>query len=209
MKEIYENYPKERIQTLPIIKFGGRVFVVTTESDAEKAVEYLMSQPILGFDSETRPAFKKWQHHMASLLQVSTHDTCFLFRLNHMGICDCLVRLLQDRNITKVGLSLRDDFRQLEQRRKFNPGTFVDLQNEVKKLGVEDASLQKIYANLFGHKISKNQQLSNWEADILSEAQKTYAATDAWACIEIYEEIQRLLKERDFTLINNIIPEEE
>ena len=208
MKEIYEYYPKEKINTLPIVKFDGRVFVVITERDADKAVEYLMTQRILGFDSETRPSFKKWQHHKVSLLQVSTHDTCFLFRLNQIGICDSLVRLLQDHTIIKVGLSLKDDFRQLQQRRKFEPGTFVDLQSEVKKLGVEDASLQKLYANLFGQKISKTQQLSNWEADVLSEAQKLYAATDAWACVKLYEEIQRLLKECDFTLINNIISEE-
>ena len=194
MREIFENYPKERIQSLPLTKFEGRVFVITTESDADKAVDYLMKQPILGFDTETRPSFKKWQRHTVSLLQVSTHDTCFLFRLHLTGMTKSIIRLLEDRNITKVGLSLRDDFHQLHERSPFNVGTFIDLQDEVKEIGVQDASLQKIFANLLGGKISKSQQLSNWEADILTDGQKTYAATDAWACIMIHEEILRLAK---------------
>ena len=194
LREIFENYPKERIQSLPLTKFEGRVFVITTESDADKAVDYLMKQPILGFDTETIPSFKKWQRHTVSLLQVSTHDTCFLFRLHLTGMTKSIIRLLEDRNITKVGLSLRDDFHQLHERSPFNVGTFIDLQDEVKEIGVQDASLQKIFANLLGGKISKSQQLSNWEADILTDGQKTYAATDAWACIMIHEEIQRLAK---------------
>ena len=194
LREIFENYPKERIQSLPLTKFEGRVFVITTESDADKAVDYLMKQPILGFDTETRPSFKKWQRHTVSLLQVSTHDTCFLFRLHLTGMTKSIIRLLEDRNITKVGLSLRDDFHQLHERSPFNVGTFIDLQDEVKEIGVQDASLQKIFANLLGGKISKSQQLSNWEADILTDGQKTYAATDAWACIMIHEKIQRLAK---------------
>ena len=194
MREIFENYPKERIQSLPLTKFEGRVFVITTESDADKAVDYLMKQPILGFDTETRPSFKKWQRHTVSLLQVSTHDTCFLFRLHLTGMTKSIIRLLEDRKITKVGLSLRDDFHQLHERSPFNVGTFIDLQDEVKEIGVQDASLQKIFANLLGGKISKSQQLSNWEADILTDGQKTYAATDAWACIMIHEEILRLAK---------------
>ncbi len=194
LREIFENYPKERIQSLPLTKFEGRVFVITTESDADKAVDYLMKQPILGFDTETRPSFKKWQRHTVSLLQVSTHDTCFLFRLHLTGMTKSIIRLLEDRNITKVGLSLRDDFHQLHERSPFNVGTFIDLQDEVKEIGVQDASLQKIFANLLGGKISKSQQLSNWEADILTDGQKNYAATDAWACIMIHEEIQRLAK---------------
>ena len=195
METIYVNYPKELISTLPVVKFTGRIFVITTVSEAEKAVCYLMQQPILGFDTETRPSFKKWQHHLVSLLQVSTKDTCFLFRLHLTGMCDCILRLLCDKEITKVGLSLKDDFHQLQQRRQFTHGEFIDLQQEVKKIGIEDASLQKLYANLFGQKISKTQQLTNWEADILTDAQKTYAATDAWACINLYEKIQQLQKE--------------
>ena len=128
---------------------------------------------------------------------MSSHDTCFLFRLNRIGITDSLVRLLEDCSITKVGLSLQDDLRMLNQRRNFTPGTFVELQKEVKDIGIEDNSLQKIYANLFGKKISKNQQLSNWEAETLTEAQQRYAATDAWACIKIHEAVSKMKQTGD------------
>lgn len=200
MKVILDKYDKQKIQTLPCIHFDGRIIVIFTERDADKAVNYLMKQTVLGFDTETRPTFQKGKMHQVALLQVSTHDTCFLFRLNEIGLTDSIVRLLEDTTITKVGLSLQDDMRGLNQRRNFTPGTFVELQKEVKDIGIEDNSLQKIYANLFGGKISKGQQLSNWEADILSEAQQKYAATDAWACIKIHEEVARMKRDRDFVL---------
>lgn len=200
VKEIFEKFPKEMIAGLPQVTFDGRIFVITTEKEADRAVEYLMQQPILGFDTETRPSFSRGQHHKVALLQVSSEDTSFLFRLNHMKLSDGLIRLLQDKTITKVGLSLHDDLRVLQQNRKFTPGIFTDIQDEVKLLGVEDMSLQKIYANLFGGKISKKQQLSNWEADILSDAQKMYASIDAWACIKLYKEIHRLFETKCFKL---------
>lgn len=200
MKVIKDKYDKSQIAALPRVLFEGRIIVVFTEKEAEKAVEYLMKQSVLGFDTETRPTFKKGNMHMVALLQVATHDTCFLFRLNRLGLPDALIWLLEDRHITKVGLSLQDDLRMLNLRRRFTPGTFVELQKEVKNIGIEDNSLQKIYANLFGQKISKGQQLSNWEADTLSEAQQRYAATDAWACIMIHEEVARMQAAGDFVL---------
>lgn len=200
MKIIKNKFDKKKIQTLPRALFEGRIITVLSEKEAEKAVQYLLKQPILGFDTETKPTFKKGNVHQVALLQVSTHDTCFLFRLNNLGIPDALVHLLEDKNTTKVGLSLQDDLRLLRKRREFEPGTYIELQKEVKDLGIEDNSLQKIYANIFGMKIAKNQQLSNWEADVLSEAQQRYAATDAWACIQIHEEVARMQKDQDFIL---------
>ncbi|MBO7581727.1 MAG: 3'-5' exonuclease domain-containing protein 2 [Bacteroidaceae bacterium] len=200
MKVIQDKYDKNQIQTLPCVHFKGRIIVIFTEKEADKAVDYLMKQSVLGFDTETRPTFKKGQSHQVALLQVATHDTCFLFRLNKIGVTDSVVRLLEDHEITKVGLSLQDDMRMLNQRRAFTPGTFVELQKEVKDIGIEDNSLQKIFANLFGGKIAKGQQLSNWEAEILTEAQQRYAATDAWACIKIHEEVARMKREQDFVV---------
>lgn len=200
-KELFENFPKDLIKDLPISRFEGRIFVITTEQESERAVKYLMQQSILGFDTETRPSFKKWHRYKVSLLQICSVDTCFLFRLHLTGITPGIKNLLEDTHITKVGLSLRDDFRQLHERSIFAAGTFIDLQDMVRELGVADASLQKIYANLFRAKISKSQQLSNWEADILSEAQKLYAATDAWACIQIYNEIHSLLQNNNYKII--------
>ena len=200
-KTIYNKFDKQQIANLPKEEFRGRIFTITTERDAEKAVNYLMSRPILGFDSETRPTFKRNVSHQVALLQVATYDTCFLFRLNQLGLPNSIVRLLEDTNITKVALSWKDDTHMLQLRRKYKSGKFIDIQDEVGRIGIEDHSLQKIYANLFGKMISKRQQLSNWEADILSDAQKAYAALDAWACIHIYDEIQRLLHSRDYHII--------
>lgn len=200
MKTIQERYEKKEIQNLPRILFEGRIIVIFSEAEADKAVEYLMTKKILGVDTETRPSFKKGQIHQVSLLQISTNDTCFLFRLNRIGLTDSLIKLLEDCNTTKVGLSLQDDWRQLNLRRNFTPGSYIELQKEVKEIGIEDMSLQKIYANLFGQKIAKNQQLSNWEADSLSPAQQSYAATDAWACLQIHEEVTRLKRDKNYIL---------
>lgn len=200
MKTIQDRYEKKDIQNLPRALFEGRIIVIFSEAEADKAVEYLMAQKILGVDTETRPSFKKGQIHQVSLLQISTNDTCFLFRLNQIGLPDSLIKLLEDCGTTKVGLSLQDDLRQLNQRRNFTPGSFIELQKEVREIGIEDMSLQKIYANLFQQKISKNQQLSNWEADTLSPAQQLYAATDAWACLQIHEEMMKLKRDKNYVL---------
>ncbi len=200
-KIIYNKFDKHDITDLPKVLFSGRIIVINTAAEAEKAVDYLMSQKILGIDTETRPSFKKGQSHNVALLQVSTHDTCFLFRLNLTGITPAIIRLLEDSSIPKIGLSLRDDINSLHKRADFHPGNFIDLQKHVCELGVEDLSLQKLYANFFHQKISKSVRLSNWESDVLSDKQKLYAATDAWACINIYEELCRLEKTGDYELI--------
>ncbi len=198
---IYEKFDKARIGELPKVQFEGRIIVIQTEAEAEKAVDYLLAQTILGIDTETRPTFRKGPMNKVALLQVSTADTCFLFRLNMLGLSPSIKLLLQDTSVAKVGLSLKDDLHQLHFRGEFTPGIFVDIQHEVKNLGIVDMSLQKIYANLFGMKISKGQQLSNWETDTLTEAQKRYAATDAWVCIKIYERIEELKERQNYTLV--------
>jgi ribonuclease D len=121
--------------------------------------------------------------------------------LNHTGLTPALINLLEDRTVKKIGLSWHDDVNSLNKIGEFKTGSFIDIQDLVRELGIEDLSLQKLYANLFNQKISKRQQLSNWEADILSDKQKMYAATDAWACIMIYEEIIRLKESGDYELI--------
>ncbi len=203
--KLYNKFDKKSISDLPRVTFPGKIVVVLTESEAQKAVNFLLSADILGIDSETRPVFKKGQHHKVALLQVSTKDVCFLFRLNLIGMPSCIVRLLEDTTILKVGLSLHDDFMMLHQRRDFKIGRFIDLQNMVSEFGIEDLSLQKLYANLFHERITKRQQLSNWEAPILTEQQKIYAATDAWTCIQIYERLQELHKTHNYETV--IVPQ--
>jgi len=190
-----EKYDKALLADLPRVLFPGHIEVVVSESDAERAVRFLMKQIVLGLDTETKPSFKPGQQYKVSLLQVCNGDVCFLFRLNRIGMPLCLVRLLEDKKITKVGLSWHDDLRSLQQRKRFRTGTFVELQQLAGEMGIQDMSLQKLYANIFGQKISKGQQLTNWEADNLSDAQKLYAATDAWACIRLYKEMMRMKEE--------------
>lgn len=189
---------------MPKVLFPGRIFVIYTESDAEKAVAYLKDQRIVGVDTETRPSFKRGTTHKVALLQISTQDTCFLFRLNRIGMPDLLQEFLMSDTL-KIGLSLKDDFNSLRKRQDMHPdrGNWIELQEYVGKFGIEDRSLQKIYANLFGEKISKNQRLSNWEADVLSEGQKLYAATDAWACVEIYNCLSELESTGNYEIIQN------
>ena len=200
-KIIYNKYDKRLIAALPVAQFEGRIVVILTPGETEKAVNYLLSQPLLGFDTETRPSFKRCQQHKVALLQVATDDICFLFRLHHTGLTPALVRLLEDTSVKKIGLSWHDDLIMLHKLGAFNTGAFIEIQEQIRQIGITDLSLQKIYANLFGKKISKRQQMSNWEEDILSDKQKLYAATDAWACIQIYKEVVRLKETNDYQLI--------
>lgn len=200
-KTIYSRYDKKLITELPRVLFEGRIVVVFSEAEAAKAVAYLLSQDILGVDTETRPSFRRGQIHKVALLQISSHDVCFLFRLNRLGMSPSVKRLLEDTSVPKIGLSLRDDLHMLHMLGNFEAGNFIDLQDHVREIGVEDMSLQKLYANFFGQRVSKRERLTNWEADILTDKQKLYAATDAWTCIELYEELMRLEETNDYELI--------
>lgn len=200
-KKLYNHFDKKAINDLPTAAFAGKIVVIQSAREAEKAVDYLLSQPVLGIDTETKPSFKKGRSNLVSLLQVSTLDICFLFRLNFIGIDESVKQLLENDNVTMVGLSLNDDLAALRRRSDFKTGAFIDLQSIVGQFGIEDMSLRKLYANIFGEKISKRQQLSNWDADVLSDKQKLYAATDAWACLRIYDELKRLEDTRDFELL--------
>ena len=144
---------------------------------------------MIGIDTETRPSFKKGVYHNVALLQLSTIDKCYLIRLNKTGFSDKVASLLEDESIMKIGLSLNDDIRRLHESKDFKPSNFVDLQTFVKDYGIIDNSLQRIFAIVFGQLISKGQRLSNWEAIELTNAQQNYAATDAWACLKIYNEL--------------------
>ena len=202
MKQIRKTITKAEIAAMPKVLFPGRIFVIYTESEAEKAVAYLKDQRIVGVDTETRPSFKRGTTHKVALLQISTQDTCFLFRLNRIGMPDSLQEFLMSDTL-KIGLSLKDDFNSLRKREDVHPdrGNWIELQDYVGRFGIADRSLQKIFANLFGQKISKSQRLSNWEADVLSDGQKQYAATDAWTCINLYETLTELRQTGDYELV--------
>ena len=199
MIRIKNTVNKAEIAALPKESFEGRIYVIYTEADAYKAVNYLNRYDVVGVDTETRPSFWKGQVHKVALLQISTEDTCFLFRLNRIGMPDFLQEFLMN-DVLKIGLSLRDDFRKLQKRKNVHAeeGNWIELQDYVSRFGIDDRSLQKIYANLFGKKISKAQRLTNWEAETLTEAQMLYAATDAWACVKIYKRLAELEESGDY-----------
>ena len=205
-KLIYNKVSKDQISNLKRVEYNDRIFVIVSPKEAERAVDFLLTQPILGLDTETRPAFRKGENFLCSLLQVATHNCCFLFRLNHIGLCPAIVRLLEDKTVKKVGLAWQNDLLSLRKLGAFKAGTFIDIQDLVKEIGIEDQSLVKIYANLFGQRISKADRLSNWERDVLKKSQKIYAAIDAWACIQIYEKVISLKETGDYQL--QIVSEE-
>lgn len=202
MRQLFIKTDKNFISTLPRFAYEGRIVVVQSESEAERAVSILRRSPLLGIDTETRPAFKRGESHKVALLQIANEEVCFLFRLNETGFLPCLVQLLSDPSVLKVGLSLHDDFLMLRRREEaFVPAGYIDLQDYVKNMGIEDMSLQKLYANVFQMRISKGARLSNWESDVLTEGQKVYAATDAVACIQLYKELRALNESQAFKLV--------
>lgn len=205
---IKRSINKEELKDMPKAIFPGQIHVVQTPLEAEKAVAYLKTCPLLGIDSETRPSFTKGQSHKVALLQISSEKHCFLFRLNLTGLTLPVIMLLENPNVIKVGLSLRDDFMMLHKRAPFEQHSCIELQEYVRTFGIQDKSLQKIYAILFAEKISKSQRLSNWEAEVLTQPQQQYAATDAWACINIYNRLQELKRTGDFELAPEVEKEE-
>ena len=178
----------EEIGALELASFPGEIVVVDTDGeDFHRALRYLKRQKVVGFDTETRPTFSPDQHsNGTALLQLSGNGKAFLFRLKTLGLPRPLASLLANPSILKVGAATQDDIRGLQKLGKFSPKGFVDLQNMVWEYGIRDKSVKKMTAIILGVKISKAQQLSNWEAEHLSESQQRYAATDAWVCREMY-----------------------
>ena len=202
MRELFIKTDKDYINTLPRFAFNGRIEVVQDIYGAERAVRALRKSRLLGIDTETRPVFRRGAMRPVALLQVATDDLCFLFRLHHMGLPPALASLLADEGVPKVGLSLHDDVHQLRQRMPdLQPAGLIELQDVAEHMGLQDKSLQKLFANFFHMRISKGAQLSNWEADALTEAQRLYAATDAAACILLYREMLALQQSRDYQLV--------
>lgn len=191
LKNAYVSISKEKLATLPVAEYPGKIELVDNPSKLEAAVEALNSVSMLGFDTETRPSFRKGQTYNVALIQLATPDCCYLFRTNEIGFPKELIRLLENPDITKVGLSIHDDFHNLRRVTEIEPQGFIDLQSFVKEYKIADNSLSRVFGILFGKRISKGQRLTNWEAPELSESQQNYAALDAYACIKIYNFLQQ------------------
>lgn len=177
---------KEQLSAMPTVCFPGHITIVDDLDAAKSALSYLRKAHVVGFDTETKPSFRKGHTNSVALIQISTLDHCFLFRLKKLGFIEELKAFMEDESVKKIGLSLHDDFLVLNRVMEFEPRGFVDLQSIVKDFGIHDISLQKIYGIIFNERISKSQRLSNWEASSLSESQQNYASIDAWACLRIY-----------------------
>jgi len=186
-----ESIDKEALADLPLIQFEGEISLVESKEDYLACIEYLSQQKLLGFDTETKPAFKKGVVNEVALLQLSTKDRAFLFRLNKIGLPNGLKNILENPEIQKIGVAIRDDIKGLQKLNNFNPGGFVELQDHVKGFGIQDFSLKKLSAIVLGFRISKSQRITNWEAPDLTEAQQIYAATDAWISHRIFESLNQ------------------
>lgn len=178
----------EEIEKLPSGAFPGEIHIIEKPGlEYAKAIAYLMSQKVIGFDTETRPVFAaNMPHHDVALLQLSGPDKAYLFRVNKLGMRKLMCYVLSNPDIIKVGAAVHDDVRGLQHYRRFEARNFVDLQKIASEWGVRDKSVKKMSAIILGCRISKTQQLSNWEAEELSRSQQLYAATDAWICREMY-----------------------
>ena len=201
MIELPNKIEKSFLADKPKVVFDGIIEEIDTEEKAQKAIETLSKEKVVGFDTETRPSFTRGVAHKIALLQLSTQDHGYLFRLNKTGIPDCVADFLSNPDIIKVGISIKDDFHQMASRRQFTPAGFVELQEYCGEMGIEEKGLQKLYGLLFKERISKNQQLSNWEIDSLTESQRQYAAIDAWACLRIYKYVSELKRTGQYSII--------
>ncbi len=202
MVTIDSSIDKTLIPAMPQVTFPGTITVVDTPEGVADALRYLSRCRIVGLDTETRPSFKKGVVYKTALLQLSSSGKAFLFRLNILGLPAALCDFLANPRILKVGLSLKDDFGSLRRHASVSPDRYVELQEMAGQMGIREKGLQRMYALLFGKRISKSQQLSNWEAETLSDAQCQYAAIDAWACVRIYKYLNGLLRSGDYQVID-------
>ena len=180
---------KDEINELPKKQFEGNIHIIENYTELRKAIKKINSHAILGFDTETKPTFKKNKKNKVALLQLSTKNDAFLFRLNKIGLPEEITPILTDEKIIKVGTALKEDIKTLKELNDFDPAGFIDLQNYTNQYGIKANALKSITAIVLGFKISKSQQTSNWESEELTEAQLKYAATDAWVCYEIFNKL--------------------
>ncbi|MFI3320699.1 MAG: 3'-5' exonuclease [Rikenellaceae bacterium] len=190
--ELQQNISNDDTAKLPSLQFEGRIVIVDSEEQIAAACEDLSRHPIIGFDTETRPSFKAGVSFKVGLIQLSTPNCCYLFRINKIPLDREILRVLENPNILKIGADVIGDIRGLRAIRHFKDRGFIDLQSIVSRWGIAEKSLRKMSAIVLGYRISKAQRLSNWEATTLTPPQQQYAATDAWACIEIFNKLQTI-----------------
>jgi ribonuclease D len=182
----FPEMPKEEVSALPLIQFEGEIIVINSLRELDRHIDYLFASRLLGFDTETKPAFKKGTRNKVALLQLADDKKAFLFRLNLFGLPPELASIMISNHIKKIGVAVRDDIAALHKLRPFHATNFLELQTHVREFGIQAMGLRNISAIVLGHKISKAQQVTNWEAERLTDSQCIYAATDAWICHRLY-----------------------
>lgn len=193
MKTYQSEITKEEVAALDLIQYEGPITLIQSEEHFNEISGDISRHAVLGFDTETRPSFKKGVSYPTSLIQLSAADHAWLIRVSRLGYPEKLLNLLSDSKVMKIGLGLNDDIRRMRADFQFEPGGFLDLQCYVEAFKIQEKGLKKLSSIVLGHRISKSQQVSNWDSDILTEAQLRYAATDAWICLEIYNELRNAL----------------
>lgn len=184
-----ESITAEELEKYELSWFKGEIAVVEDMKSFNFVFPRLLGSEVLGFDTETRPSFRRGRKNKVSLIQLANDELACLIRINKIGIPPELIKLLASQNVIKAGVAVHDDIRFLKRVKGFNPSGFVDLQKFVRNYGIEVSGLKKLSAIVLGFKISKRQQVTDWEAEQLTDAQKVYAATDAWVCHQIYKKL--------------------
>lgn len=184
----------EEINELPLGAFEGKVMVITDDKLLPRVFDEVREHKVVGFDTETKPVFVRGHQNKVSLLQIALPDKVFLVRVKFTGMHAPIIKFLESNDIQKAGVALRDDIKALQRLKNYNPDGFIELADMSKQAGLQVESVKKLTALLLGFRISKSAQTSNWEAEVLNEKQISYAATDAWVCLEIYHKLQGLLK---------------
>ena len=188
---------KEEVDKMDPIQYEGPITVIESMEAFRGEIGHMASCPVLGFDTETRPSFKKGKVYPTSMIQLASHDHAWLIRVSRLGYPKRLLELLSNEEVLKVGVGLNDDLRKMLFDHRFEPGGFLDLQRYVEAFQIGEKGLKKMVAIVLGRRISKSQQVSNWNADRLTEAQLRYAATDAWICLKIYSSLREAIGNRD------------
>lgn len=187
-----KNITKEEINELTLKKYEGKVSVITSQEELYDALQHIREYDLFGFDTETKPAFRKGVKHLVALLQIAIPDMVYLIRLHHTGFTKGLSGIFGDERIEKVGISIRDDLKHLKQfseqqhNIEFDATNITELNDVAHGMGIEHAGVKKLTAIFLNFRVSKSQQTSNWENPELTEKQIRYAATDAWVCLEIH-----------------------
>jgi ribonuclease D len=189
---ILPSISREAMSELPVCRYEGRVCVVATRSELTDALADIQQERVVGFDTETRPAFKKGERYDPSLVQVATAAAVYLFQLRRVDVIPGLAQVMANARIVKAGVAVARDVQDLKQVFAFAERSVFDLGVVARRRGLEQTGVRNLAGILLGCRVPKGSRTSNWASSALTPAQISYAATDAWICRELYLRMQGL-----------------